>query len=63
MDNDMLSELKKSVYVPLDRKGGFSPRWVTQQLQNIMIPYFIMYIKKEDRMQAALTLVEFLRDH
>ncbi|MBW1805745.1 MAG: FAD-binding protein [Deltaproteobacteria bacterium] len=63
MDNDMLSELKKSVYVPLDRKGGFSPGWVTQQLQNIMIPYFIMYIKKEDRMQAALTLVEFLRDH
>ena len=36
---------------------------MTQVLQNTMIPYFITYIKKEDRMKAALTIVEFLRDH
>ncbi|MFC1892008.1 twin-arginine translocation pathway signal protein, partial [Thermodesulfobacteriota bacterium] len=29
----------------------------------IMIPYFIMYIKTEERMNAALTLVEFIKDH
>jgi len=58
-----LTRLKKIVYAPMERKGGFSPRWVTQVLQNTMVPYFIMYIKKEERMQAALTIVEFLRDH
>jgi succinate dehydrogenase/fumarate reductase flavoprotein subunit len=28
-----------------------------------MIPYFILFIKHEKRLQAALTIVEFLRDH
>lgn len=58
-----LSQLKESVFGPLERKGGFSPRWVTQVLQNTMIPYYMMYIKSGDRLQAALTLVEFYRDH
>jgi succinate dehydrogenase/fumarate reductase flavoprotein subunit len=28
-----------------------------------MVPYFTLYVKKGDRLQAALTTVEFLRDH
>lgn len=63
IDKTKIAELKASIFTPMERKGGFSPRWVTQLLQNTMIPYFIMYIKKEDRMQAALTLIEFMRDH
>ncbi|MBA7678316.1 MAG: FAD-binding protein, partial [Calditrichaeota bacterium] len=63
IDDKELARLKKITLAPAERKGGFSPSWVTQVLQNTMIPYFIMYIKKEDRMQAALTIVEFLRDH
>ena len=63
VDDEDLRRLKKIVQAPTERKGGFSPKWATQVLQNTMIPYFIMYIKKEDRMQAALTLVEFMRDH
>jgi succinate dehydrogenase/fumarate reductase flavoprotein subunit len=58
-----LSELKHITYAPMECKGGFSPRWVTQVLQNTMIPYFILHIKHEKRLQAALTIVEFLRDH
>lgn len=61
-DNNVLEELKKIVYGPAERKGGFSPRWATQLLQNTMIPYFISYIKHGDRLQAALTYVEFLKD-
>jgi len=63
LDEEELTVLKQSVHTPVERKGGFSPRWVTQLLQNLMIPYFIMYIKHEKRIQATLTLVEFLRDH
>ena len=32
-------------------------------LQNTMIPYYVMYVKHGDRLQAALTNVEFFRDH
>ena len=48
---------------PLRRRGGFSPRWTTQVLQNALAPYFVLYVKHEARMRAALTTVEFLRDH
>ena len=51
------------VTAPLQRVGGFGPRWVTQMLQNTMIPYYVMYVKHGDRLRAALTNVEFFRDH
>jgi succinate dehydrogenase/fumarate reductase flavoprotein subunit len=53
----------ENLLAPLRRKGGFSPRWVTQMLQNAMIPYYVLYVKKGDRLQAALTNMEFFRDH
>ena len=28
-----------------------------------MVPYFILRVKSEERLQATLTLVEFMRDH
>lgn len=62
-EKNLLSDLKRAMATPLKRKGGFTPRWVTQMLQNTMIPYYILYIKRGDRMEAALTLVEFMRDH
>ena len=54
---------RSGVTAPLRRSGGFGPRWVTQMLQNTMIPYYVMYVKHGDRLQAALTNVEFFRDH
>ena len=54
---------KDFVLAPVNRKGGFSPDWVTQLLQNYMMPYFVTRVKHGDRLQAVLTLVEFLRDH
>ena len=52
-----------SLTAPLGRSGGFGPRWVTQMLQNTMVPYYVMQVKRGDRLQAALTNVEFFRDH
>ena len=48
---------------PRDRKGGFTPHWVTQVLQNTLAPYFVLYIKDGARLQTALNTVEYLRDH
>ena len=58
-----LERLNDALYAPLLRERGFSPRWVTQTLQGIMIPNFILYVKSEERLKAALTYVEHLRDH
>ncbi|MFC1890764.1 FAD-dependent oxidoreductase [Thermodesulfobacteriota bacterium] len=63
VENNNVEAIKKSIREPLERKGGFSPRWITEILRSYMKPYFVMYIKHEDRLKAALMNVEFIRDH
>ncbi|MFH1215511.1 MAG: FAD-binding protein [Pseudomonadota bacterium] len=58
-----LTEVEDEILAPLKRKAGYSPAWVTQTLQGIMIPNFIIYIKKENLLKAALAYIEELRDH
>jgi succinate dehydrogenase/fumarate reductase flavoprotein subunit len=58
-----LTRLRKVVCAPIERIGGFSPAWVTQVLQGFMVPYFILQMKHGERLQAALTLVQFLNTH
>ena len=55
--------LLEQTFAPIRRKGGLDPRWVCQNLQNTMLPYYVLHIKKEDRLKAALTNVSFFRDH
>ncbi|CAH8284039.1 succinate dehydrogenase/fumarate reductase flavoprotein subunit [Mariniflexile fucanivorans] len=58
-----LNAIEEDILAPLKKEAGYSPAWVTQTLQSIMIPNFIIYIKKENLMKAALAYVEELRDH
>ncbi|PQV47802.1 succinate dehydrogenase/fumarate reductase flavoprotein subunit [Jejuia pallidilutea] len=58
-----LKSIEEDILAPLKREAGYSPAWVTQTLQSIMIPNFVLYIKKENLMKAALAYVEELRDH
>ncbi len=58
-----LSAIKDEILAPLQREAGYGPAWVTQTLQGVMIPNFVLYIKKASMMQAALAYVEELRDH
>lgn len=58
-----LARIKEEILAPLEREAGYSPAWVTQTLQGIMIPNFVLYIKKERMLKAALAYVEELRDH
>ena len=63
VSQDKLSEIEEEILAPLKRESGYSPAWVTQTLQGIMIPNFILYIKKESLLKAALAYIEELRDH
>ncbi len=58
-----IQNIQDEIFAPLKREAGYSPAWVTQTLQGIMIPNFVLYIKKERLMQAALAYIEELRDH
>ena len=58
-----IEELKDEILAPLKREAGYSPAWVTQTLQGIMIQNSVLYIKKESMLNAALAFVEELRDH
>ncbi|WP_028487779.1 FAD-dependent oxidoreductase [Thiothrix lacustris] len=58
-----LSTIKAEILAPLKRKAGYGPAWVTQTLQGVMIPNFVLYIKKESMLKAALAYIEELRDH
>lgn len=58
-----MEAIKTDVLAPLRREAGYGPAWVTQTLQGIMIPNFVLYIKKATMMQAALAYIEELRDH
>ncbi|WP_297089332.1 FAD-dependent oxidoreductase [uncultured Draconibacterium sp.] len=55
-------QVREEILAPLKREAGYSPAWVTQTLQGIMIPNFVLYIKKENMLRAALAYVEELRD-
>jgi len=63
VDEKEIARAKQFATMPKDRQGGYSPRWVTQLLQNTMAPYYIYFIKKADRLQAALTHIEFMQQH
>lgn len=58
-----IKEIKDEILAPLKREAGYSPAWVTQTLQGIMIPNSVLYIKKESMLNAALAYIEELRDH
>lgn len=58
-----LDNVQEEILKPLKKEAGYSPAWITQTLQSIMIPNFIIYIKKENLLKAALAYVEELRDH
>ncbi len=63
ISSSRINEIREDILAPLKREAGYGPAWVTQTLQGIMIPNFILYIKKENLMQAALAYIEELRDH
>jgi succinate dehydrogenase/fumarate reductase flavoprotein subunit len=63
ISSEKINEIQTEILAPLKREAGYSPAWVTQTLQGIMIPNFIIYIKKGNLLNAALAYIEELRDH
>jgi succinate dehydrogenase/fumarate reductase flavoprotein subunit len=63
IDDSTIEALKEEMFAPRQLEKGYDPAWVTQMLKFNTIPYYVLYIKKEDRLKAALKNIEFFRDH
>lgn len=63
LSQSRINSIQDEMLAPLHREAGYGPAWVTQTLQGIMIPNFVLYIKKESILRAALAYIEELRDH
>ena len=61
VNEDDIQQKVDSVFKPLQREHGYSPAWVTQYLQNMMTPYFVLYAKRAETLQAALMNIEYLQ--
>lgn len=60
---DCVEAVKKSILSPMERKTGFSPAWALDLLQGVMMPPWTIVLKTEECLKAALTQIEFLRNH
>ena len=56
-------EIIRELEEPLRLERGFDPTWARDILLGIMAPYWIVHNKREETLQAALTQVEYMRDH
>jgi len=63
VDDVELEVLRQFALGPLERKGGFDPNWIDSQITNIVIPYYVLGVRKGDRLKAALTMLDFLDYH
>lgn len=63
LSDTAIEAYQTAMFAPRERESGFSPAWLTQVLQNTMFPYFVLFVKQEDRLQAALTNVMFLKEN
>ena len=63
LDQSEIERAGEAVLTPLSRGSGFSAQWVLQALRGVVVPYYVLQVKKADRLQAALTFVEFLGSH
>jgi succinate dehydrogenase/fumarate reductase flavoprotein subunit len=63
ISDKQIAAFKKEIFAEREREKGYSPDWVTHTFRTIVSPYYVTFVKKEDRLQAALTNIEFLRDH
>jgi succinate dehydrogenase/fumarate reductase flavoprotein subunit len=63
LSDTALSSARTALLTPRQRESGFAPSWVTQLLQNTMFPYYVLFVKKADRLEAALSQIMFLQEH
>ena len=63
VDTEEITARIREISAPMQREKGFDPNWARDVLHSIMAPYWVSVAKTEPTLQAALTQVEYMRDH
>jgi len=63
IDEKKKKKYKEIVFAPLKRESGFSSDHVSARIQQIIFPYEVRIVMHEKRLQSALTMIEFFRNH
>lgn len=63
LDPEAVEAKTAELTAPLRVEQGFDPNWARDVLHSIMAPYWVNVAKTEATLQAALTQVEYMRDH
>lgn len=63
IQKEQLENLKEYAFAPLKRKDGYLPEQLTLDVQENIIPYEILLLRKEDRMEKALENIQYARDN
>jgi succinate dehydrogenase/fumarate reductase flavoprotein subunit len=63
ISDENIARAKAEIEQPLKLEKGFSPTWARDVLQGIMAPYWVIKNKSEVSLKAALTHVEYMREH
>jgi succinate dehydrogenase/fumarate reductase flavoprotein subunit len=62
VEEGRIIQIEDEIMRPLKREHGFTPAWTTQMLQAALFPYYVLYVKKEDRLKGALANILFLSE-
>ena len=63
IDGSEIEKYREIIFAPLNRKGGYTTDHVLTRIQQTIFPYEVHMVMHEKRLQAALTMIEFFRDH
>lgn len=63
LSRELVEEKTAQINAPLLVEKGFDANWARDVLQSIMAPYWVNTAKREETLKAALTQVEYMRDH
>jgi succinate dehydrogenase/fumarate reductase flavoprotein subunit len=63
IDEEIIEKNSQEIFNHIVREKGYDPHWVIQQLQNTMIPYYILHVKEERRLENALHTIKYLREN
>lgn len=60
---DQVDAFKQRAFAPLERQAGFLPEQITLAVQENIIPYGILLLRKKERMERALENIADVRDN
>ncbi len=58
-----IDSLKNTILTPLERRSGFQPDHVLLRIQQTILPYEVRMVMHGKRLEAALTMIDFFKEH